>query len=85
MQVPEQKFAIGALVKCAYDFEMIFPIGVPDGTDDWEREYHYGIVLAYEPNQYDGFSQWYDFYIVLCFDKQKRYFAEFEMELVEHP
>ena len=80
--INQQKFPIGALVKCAYDFEMIFPLHV---TDQIEKEYHYGIVLSYDPDQYDGFHHWYDFYVVLCFDGEKRYFAEFEMKTVKHP
>ena len=78
----QQKFPIGALVRCAYDFEMVFPIGI---NGDYEKEYHYGIVISYEPDQYDGFHHWYDFYVVLCFDGTKRYFAEFEIKIVEHP
>jgi hypothetical protein len=78
-----QRFPIGALVRCAYDFEMIFPINF--GYDDIEKEYHYGIVVAYEPEQYDGFSNWYDFYVVLCFDGVKRYFADFEIRIFKHP
>ena len=79
-----QKYPIGAFVKCRYDFEMIFPMS-DFGVEFPEPDVYYGLIVEFEPDQYDGFSHWYDFYIVLCLDGDKRYFAESEIELVQHP
>ena len=78
------KFPVGAFVECRYDFEAIFPMS-DFGIDFPEADIYYGLVLSYEPDQYDGFAHWYDFYTVLCLDGERRYFAEYEMKIVEHP
>jgi hypothetical protein len=78
------KYSIGTLVACAYDYGSIFPYDI-FGIKILDERKWYGIVISFDPCQHDGFGHWEDFYTVLCFDSIKRDFTFNEITKIPRP
>ena len=76
------KFKKGDLVRCYYEFQMYFA-GYGGGAPDFYEGFFMGIVVGTRPNEDDYSPNWYGpWYEVLCFDGNRRYFSEWEMQLL---